>query len=89
MAFDVTDQNWPDEAMKGTRGVWVRQNAAEKTIEIWHDGHLEGAWRDADKLDVQLIAIVRHAFECGIKEGKRQVRVALGIESNAPDGGRP
>jgi len=82
----ATDAEWGDsetsEGSKGimehTGGLWVRKNRKVDQIEIWFDGVFYCAWKDADVIEVRLVAMLRAAVEIGEKKAKADIRAAIG-----------
>lgn len=71
--------------IESTRGVWVRKNREEDTLEIWVEGDLFAAWAGADNVEGRVTTFLRYIFNHGMKvgmqENQRNLREALGLGS--------
>lgn len=87
----VTSEEWqdyPEEAgqrdmranyIEHTRGLWVRKNIKDDTLEIWFDGIMQVSWRDKDNIEGRLTAMLREAVGIGERKAKKELRTALGL----------
>lgn len=89
-----THPNWEDvprserragtSSIEGTRGLWVRKNLKEDSLEIWIDGELFAEWAKADLIESRITTLLRVVFEhgqhVGARANQKSLRAALGLD---------
>lgn len=88
----TTDAERRNKEMESTVGCWIRRNYSEQSVELWIDGRFQACWpRDweectEEEIDIyqvaKMLSVVR---ENGVQEGKRRVRVMLGMEKGTQE----
>lgn len=81
----IVDRRASTASIEGTRGLWVRKNFKEDSLEIWIDGKLFAEWAKADVIESRITTLLRTVFEhgqhVGARANQKAMRAALGLDN--------